>query len=66
MKYAVYFKWFDGTEDTFNCDNRDDMLLNVRTIKRNGDQKLTGVSKILKSGEYVPIKYFKDYKDKFV
>ena len=21
MRYAVYFTWNDGTEDTFNCDS---------------------------------------------
>lgn len=52
MKYAVYFTWKDGFEDTFNCDSAKDRDLNIKDMIIRNDFKRIEYCKIYANGEY--------------
>ncbi len=52
MKYAVYFTWNDGTEDSFNVDNKAERDMNIREMIGRNDFKKISYCRIYRSGEY--------------
>ena len=52
MRYAVYFTWNDGFEDSFNCTDREDRDLNIRNMIERKEFKHISYCKIYKNGEY--------------
>ena len=52
MRYAVYFIWNDGTEDSFIATDREDRDLNIKQMIERKDFKAISYSKIYKNGEY--------------
>ncbi len=55
-KYAVYFTWNDGTEDSFNAADAKDRDLNIRNMLKRGEFKAISWCRIYASGEYGPTK----------
>lgn len=51
-KYAVYFIWNDGTEDSFNCTDAEERDLNIKQMIERKDFKEISWCRIYKSGEY--------------
>lgn len=52
MRYAVYFTWNDGTEDSFNCENAKERDLNIRDMLKSNNFRYIAYERIYKSGEY--------------
>lgn len=52
MRYAVYFTWNDGTEDSFNVDSAKERDLNIKSMLKSDDFKAISFCKIYKNGEY--------------
>ena len=52
MKYAVYFTWNDGFEDTFNVDNAKDRDFNIKEMVERGEFIKICYCKIYANGEY--------------
>lgn len=52
MRYAVYFTWKDGFEDTFNSENAKDRDLNIKDMISRDDFKSIEYCKIYANGEY--------------
>lgn len=52
MRYAVYFIWNDGMEDSFIATDREDRDLNIKQMIERKDFKEISYSKIYKNGEY--------------
>lgn len=51
-KYAVYFTWNDGTEDSFNVLDAKERDLNIKDMLQRGDFKEIRYCRIYASGEY--------------
>lgn len=51
-KYAIYFIWDDGFEDSFNVDSAEDRDLNIKNMIERDDFKEIGYCRIYKDGEY--------------
>ena len=51
-RWAVYFTWNDGFEDTFNCWDAMDRDLNIKNMIQSGNFKEISYRKIYSSGEY--------------
>ena len=51
-KYAVYFTWNDGTEDTFNCKDAEDRNLNIKNMVSRKKKKKISYCRIYANGEY--------------
>ena len=52
MKYAVYFTWKDGTEDTFTAGSAKERDLNINNMVRRDEFKKISYCRIYASGEY--------------
>lgn len=52
MKYAIYFTWNDGTEDSFIATDREDRDLNIKNMISRKEFKAISYCKIYKNGEY--------------
>jgi len=52
MKYAIYFIWNDGFEDTFNTDSAKERDMNIADMLRRKDFKRISYCPIYKNGEY--------------
>lgn len=52
MKYAVYFKWNDGFEDSFNVENAKDRDFNIKDMIQRKDFKEISYCRIYANGEY--------------
>lgn len=52
MRYAIYFIWKDGTEDTFNTQNAKERDLNIQDMKSRNDFKSISYCRIYANGEY--------------
>lgn len=52
MKYAVYFTWNDGFEDSFNVDSAKERDLNIKEMIERKDFKSISFCPIYKNGEY--------------
>jgi hypothetical protein len=52
MKYAVYFTWNDGFEDTFNVENAKDRDFNIKDMIQRKDFKEISYCRIYANGEY--------------
>ena len=52
MKYAVYFTWNDGFQDTFNTDSAKERDLNIREMIERKDFKSISYCPIYANGEY--------------
>ena len=51
-KYAIYFTWNDGTEDTFNVYNAKERDMNIKEMINRGDFKEISYCRIYANGEY--------------
>ena len=51
-KYAVYFTWKDGTEDSFNVTSAKDRDFNIRSMIERDDFISISWCRIYASGEY--------------
>lgn len=51
-RWAVYFTWNDGTEDTFNVETAKERDKNIREMIHRGDFKEIRYCRIYASGEY--------------
>ena len=51
-KYAVYFIWNDGFEDSFNCVNAKERDMNIKEMIQRGDFKEIRWCRIYSNGEY--------------
>jgi len=51
-RYAIYFTWNDGTEDSFNVYDAQERDLNIKEMKVRGDFKSISWCKIYANGEY--------------
>lgn len=56
MRYAIYFTWNDGTEDSFNVDNAKERDLNIKEMLERHDFKYISFCKIYKNGEHGKLK----------
>lgn len=52
MKYAIYFTWNDGFEDTFISENAKDRDFNIKEMIRRGEFSHIEYCKIYANGEY--------------
>lgn len=52
MKYAVYFTWNDGMEDSFNTNTAEERDLNIKDMKSRKEFKEISYCRIYRSGEY--------------
>lgn len=52
MKYAVYFTWKDGFEDSFNTSTAEERDITIKEMKARKDFKEISYCRIYKSGEY--------------
>lgn len=52
MKYAIYFTWNDGFEDSFNATDAKDRDLNIKEMVERKDFKEISYCRIYKNGEY--------------
>ena len=57
MRYAVYFIWNDGTEDSFNVDSAKERDLNINEMIARKEFKRISYCRIYANGEYGKIKY---------
>lgn len=51
-KYAVYFTWNDGTEDSFNTVDAEDRDMNIKQMIERKEFKEISWCRIYASGEY--------------
>lgn len=51
-RYAIYFTWNDGFEDSFNVSNAKERDANIAEMKSRGDFKFISWSLIYANGEY--------------
>ena len=51
-RYAIYFTWKDGTEDTFNVETAKERDTNIKDMVKRGDFKKISWCRIYSSGEY--------------
>lgn len=51
-RYAVYFTWNDGFEDTFNCKDAKDRDMNIKEMISRKDFKEIKWCRIYANGEY--------------
>lgn len=51
-KYAIYFTWNDGTEDSFNVYDARERDINIREMINRKDFKRISYCRIYASGEY--------------
>ena len=52
MRYAVYFTWNDGFEDSFNVDSAKDRDMNIQEMIARKDFKRIEYCPIYANGEY--------------
>lgn len=52
MRYAIYFTWNDGTEDSFIATDREDRDLNIKNMIKRNEFKAISYCKVYKNGEY--------------
>ena len=52
MRYAVYFTWKDGFQDTFNAESAEDRDLNIRDMIDRDEFSSIEYCRIYASGEY--------------
>lgn len=52
MRYAIYFKWNDGFEDSFNAEDAKDRDLNIKEMVARGDFSEISYCRIYANGEY--------------
>ena len=52
MKYAVYFTWNDGFQDTFNCETAKERDANIKQMIARKDFKEIRYCRIYSNGEY--------------
>ena len=53
MKYAIYFTWKDGTNDSFNVESAKERDMNIiDMLSRPQDIKAISYCRIYASGEY--------------
>lgn len=57
MRYAVYFMWNDGTEDSFNVDSAEERDMNIKEMITRGEFKHISYCRIYANSEYGKIKY---------
>lgn len=55
-KYAVYFTWNDGVEDSFNTYDAQERDLNIREMIMRGEFKSISYRRIYCNGEYGSIR----------
>jgi len=51
-KYAIYFTWNDGFEDSFNVADAKERDMNIRDMIKRGEFKEIRYCRIYASGEY--------------
>lgn len=51
-RYAVYFKWNDDFEDSFNVYDAEERDFNINEMKKRGDFKKISYCRIYSNGEY--------------
>lgn len=51
-RYAIYFTWNDGTEDSFNTNSAKDRDLNIWNMIHRKEFKEISYCQIYKNGEY--------------
>ena len=51
-RYAVYFTWNDGFEDSFNAESAKERDFNISEMKQRGDFKYIAWARIYVNGEY--------------
>ena len=51
-KYAVYFTWNDGVEDSFNVFDAKERDTNIKDMIKRGDFKAIRYCRIYSNGEY--------------
>ena len=52
MRYAIYFTWNDGTEDSFNVNSAKERDMNIKNMIGRKEFKSISYCPIYKSGEY--------------
>ena len=52
MKYAVYFTWNDGFEDSFNATDAQERDISIKDMKARKDFKEISWCRIYANGEY--------------
>lgn len=52
MKYAVYFTWNDGFQDSFNTDSAKERDFNIKEMIKRKDFKSISYCPIYANGEY--------------
>lgn len=52
MRYAIYFTWNDGFEDSFNVTNAAERDLNIKEMVERKEFKHISYCKIYANGEY--------------
>lgn len=51
-RYAIYFKWNDGFQDSINVEDAEDRDLNIKEMIRRKDFKDISWCRIYANGEY--------------
>ena len=51
-RWAVYFTWNDGTEDSFNCTDAKERDMNIKEMIARKDFKAISYCRIYADGEY--------------
>ena len=51
-RYAIYFTWNDGFQDSFNVYTAKERDMNINEMIRRGDFKAIRYCRIYKNGEY--------------
>ena len=51
-KFAIYFIWNDGFEDSFNVKDAEDRDANIKQMKNRGEFKEISWCRIYANGEY--------------
>ena len=52
MKYAIYFTWNDGFEDSFNVSDAKERDMNIKEMKSRKEFKSISWCRIYANGEY--------------
>ena len=52
QRFAIYFTWNDGTEDSFNVDSKEDRDLNIKNMIERNEFKSISYCRIYSNGEY--------------
>lgn len=52
MKYAIYFTWYDGENDSFNVDSAKERDINIKNMLSRKEFKRIRYCKIYTNGEY--------------